>query len=169
MGWKNLKEHYRVQHIVHVVDGDICIGSPYISKIIIVSPDGVFKKRHTSGNNDLARIQSEMDADLSKLIEIIASPDHFEQTIPIFTFKNGEVREKHCEELGWPNVTHDGILMYDNTFFTSKGEAVKYAKKETAYGIKMYRRLIDEKKEELRKLQEQLAAEEAISNQLSLM
>ena len=169
MGWKNLKEHYRVEHIVHVVDGDICIGSPYISKIIIISPDGVFKKRHTSGNNDLARIQSEMDADLPKLIEIIASPDHFEKTIPIFTFKGGEVREKHCEELGWPNVTHDGCLMYDNTFFTSKNEAVEYAKKEIEYGVKMYHRLIGEKTEELKKLQEELAAEEAISERLSQM
>ena len=30
MGWKNIKEHYRIGHTVHVTDKGICIGSPYI-------------------------------------------------------------------------------------------------------------------------------------------
>lgn len=30
MGFKNLKEHYRIKHIVQVTDAGICIGSPWL-------------------------------------------------------------------------------------------------------------------------------------------
>lgn len=40
MGWKNVKEHYRIEHIVHVRDGAVVIGSPYVPEIIRATPDG---------------------------------------------------------------------------------------------------------------------------------
>lgn len=39
MGWKNVKEHYRIGHIVHVKDGKICIGFPHITDIMEISPE----------------------------------------------------------------------------------------------------------------------------------
>ena len=45
MGWKNIKEHYRIGHAVQVTDAGICIGSPYIHNIIIIGVDGTLKKR----------------------------------------------------------------------------------------------------------------------------
>ena len=41
MGWKNVKEHYRIEHQVQVRAGRICIGSPYISEIIVIGADGM--------------------------------------------------------------------------------------------------------------------------------
>jgi len=40
MGWKNLKEHFRIGHIVQCRDGVILIGSGYVSDLIKVSLDG---------------------------------------------------------------------------------------------------------------------------------
>jgi len=36
MGWKNIKEHYRINHYVQVTEQGICIGSPYIHNIIVI-------------------------------------------------------------------------------------------------------------------------------------
>ena len=44
MGWKNVKEHYRIGHSVHVTEKGICIGSSYIPDIIIIAPDGTIER-----------------------------------------------------------------------------------------------------------------------------
>ena len=132
MGWKNVKEHYRIGHIVSVEGDKIHIGSPYIHDIITVSSEGKFLKEYGdswSRNEDLDRYMSEMKADPAKLKELIQTPDTFTKSIPVYTFTDKGVEEKFCEEAGWPNVTHDGLLMYENTFSTNKMAIVKDAKR----------------------------------------
>ncbi len=38
MGWKTVKERYKIGHTVHVVGDCIWIGSAFISKIIAIGP-----------------------------------------------------------------------------------------------------------------------------------
>jgi len=45
MGWKNVKEHYRIGHSVQVTEQGVCIGSPYVHNLIVVGLDGRFVKR----------------------------------------------------------------------------------------------------------------------------
>lgn len=130
MGWKNVKEAYRVEHLVCVNDKGICIGSPYIHDIIVIGMDGVLKKRYSGNIANLAlqRYQREMDDYPEELKRLVLSPDEFHKSITVYTFEDGEIVEKLCEKTGWPNVTHDGMMMYGNQFFTDKADAIEQAK-----------------------------------------
>jgi hypothetical protein len=138
MGFKALKQFYRIGHSVHVTDEGICIGSPYVHNLIVIGLDGVLKKRHDreGSNDDLDRYMREFDEDPVRLKRIVAAPDAFDRSLPVFTWKGGEIVEAACEEYGWPNVTHQGRMMYENTFFKEKADAVRAAKEDAAAGVK---------------------------------
>ena len=159
MGWKKLKEHYRIEHIVQVTKKGICIGSPYIHDIIIIGIDGEIKKSYTSSNEKLMRYQKEFDADPGMLRRMINEPDEFKRSISVFTYDGGEIIEKFCEELGWPNITHDGCLMYENTFSTDKSIVIEWAKRNAESYIKNLEMIIKETEEKLAKQREWLNEE----------
>lgn len=127
MGWKSIRDAYRIEHLVHVTEAGICIGSAYIQDLIVISADrGEITKRYDPGagwsrNANLDRYQAEMDGDPFRLARLAAAVDTFDRSIPVFTYEGGDVIEKRCEELGWPNVTHDGLLQYENTFSPDAG------------------------------------------------
>ncbi len=136
MGWKNVKEHYRIDHQVQVTNEGICIGSPYIHAIIVISLDGTLIKENDRTLNDkLSRYQAEMKADPDKLRDLVLSEDKFSSSIPVYTYDGATIVQKFCEELGWPNVTHDGAMMYDNTFFADREAAVEAAKRNCEAAI----------------------------------
>ena len=145
MGWKNVKDHYWIEHIVHVRGGKICIGSGYVSNIIeIENGKPQWATSLGPGNADLERYMAEMEADLATLAELIASPDKFERNIKVWTcdYYEGEIIEKQCEEPGWPNITHDGDLMYENSFSTDRAKIVEYAKRNAATGLELAERAV---------------------------
>lgn len=156
MSWKNIKEHYRIGHIVQIREGRICIGSGYVSDLITVSFDGevALGKLGISGNEDLQRYHAEMTADLGKLKELIDTPDTFTASLPVYTYEDGEILEKQCEALGYPNITHDGLIQYGNTFSADKAEVVEWAKKNARYGIEAGDRRREEVKAEAAKVEE---------------
>lgn len=137
MGWKNVKLAYRIEHLVCVRDKGICIGSPYIHDIIVIGMDGVLKKRYGGNGENLAlrRYQREMDDDPEELKKFVLSPDEFHKSITVYTFDDGVLIEKLCEKIGWPNITHDGMMMYDDKFFTNKADAIEQAKIEVGWSI----------------------------------
>jgi len=153
MGHKKLKEHYRIGHTVCVTDKGICIGSPYIHDLIVISPDGKIIKADDGHNKDLKRYTDEMKADPEKLREIVEAQDVFEADIPVYTYDGGEIIEKLCEKPGWPNVTHDGDMMYENTYSTDKCLVVKWAKTNAALGVQRKQERVEESKAELVKFE----------------
>ncbi|MBF5091955.1 hypothetical protein F1640_18545 [Novosphingobium sp. NBM11] len=150
MGWKAIKDHYRIGHMVHVRDGLICIGSPFIPDIITLNPFGQFVKRYDPGrgwpqNDDLARYMAEIEADPEKCRELAQAEDVFATTIPVYTYDENSIIECACEELGYPNVTHDGRLMYDNTFSPDRAEVVRWAVRSARGRVSIYaERVADE-------------------------
>jgi hypothetical protein len=139
MGWKNVKEHYGIGHMVCVTEAGICIGSAYVHDIIVVKWNGTVVWPHDAvghGNEDLQRYHREMTADPEKLRELIDEDDTFARSIPVYTYDMGEIVEKECEEPGWPNVTHDGCLMYENLFSTDRATVVEWAKRNAAAGLR---------------------------------
>lgn len=138
MGWKSIKEHYRIEHSVQVTEQGICIGSPYIHDLIVIGLDGTIKKHSESGNEDLVRYMREFQPDPEKLKSLAQAGDIFERSIPVYTYDyKGNILEKQCEEPGWPNVTHDGQMMYGNTFSTDRAKVVSWAKSEMKAGIRL--------------------------------
>lgn len=164
MGWKNVRDHYRIKHIVHVRDGVLCVGSGFVTNIIeIRNAFPVFSTSVGRGNADLDRYMAEMQADRAKLRELIETPDTFERSITVWTcdYFKGLIIEKQCEEFGWPNVTHDGELMYENSFSTDRAEIVEYARRNAAAGVESAERNIadaEQKLAERREIRDKYAA-----------
>ncbi|RVQ01985.1 hypothetical protein [Sinorhizobium meliloti] len=163
MGWKNVKEHYRIDHQVEVTEEGICIGSPYVHAIIVISLDGaLIKEADRTLNEKLMRYQFEMKADPAKLRHLVVSPDTFSASIPVYTYRGAEIIEKRCEELGWPNVTHDGDMMYENTFFANREGAVEAAKSNCEASILLRRMEISDQQQRMAKSKARL--EELLDN-----
>jgi hypothetical protein len=154
MGWKNVKQAYNIGHIVHVVDGDIWIGSPYVSQIFCIKTDGTLDEGRRGelgyANKDLERYVAEMKADPERLMALVMVPDSFERSLPVYTYDNhGNIILCQCEERGWPNVTHGGRLMYENTFFATPEEARAKAISEYRSAIEALSCVITETREKL--------------------
>ena len=141
MGWKNIKDNFKIEHIVQIRDNRICIGSGYIGEIISISFDGKVIKSYdlsSRSNEDLSRYQKEINkaeknGELKKLIDL---PDSFGNLKPIYTCEKGRVIKKFCEDYEYPNVCTDGDLIYENTFFIKRNDAVKYCKNDAKLGLK---------------------------------
>jgi hypothetical protein len=168
MGWKSVKEHYRIKHTVCVTEQGICIGSTYIHDIIVIGLDGKLKKRDSGGSNDdLKRYMREFDADPKKLKSLVEAEDEFEKSVKVYTYDyDGNILEKQCEEPGWPNSTHDGEMMYDNKFSTKRREVVKLAKQELRAAVRMMKDLVDRKRQDLSESESGLSRYEAALKKL---
>ena len=127
MGWKNVKEHYGIDAIVTVQDGILRMGSAYISDIVTITPDGRIIKCDYRGSS-FGRCVDEIEQDPATFASLMAAPDSFEKSIVVYTYQDDQIIEKLCEELDWPNVTHDGELMYENSHFSDRAKAVAQAK-----------------------------------------
>lgn len=158
MGWKNVKEHYRIVHQVRVEEKGICIGSPYISDIIVIGLDGVLKKRDDGhANSNLKRYMQEFDADPEKLNRLVTTPDTFTNSVVVYTYEGSKIIEKLCETPGWPNVTHDGLMMYDNTFSTDRSKVVEFALSNAQAGVSLATARVGENRRRLAEAESWLA------------
>lgn len=149
MGYKNVKEHYDIKHIVAIHNKEryggpcICIGSPYIHDIIAIRiKDARLVKPYPESdyriNDELARYNEALKEDEKNgvLLKLIETPDTFAENLPVFTIEKGAVVREVCEEYGWPNTTHTGAIMYENTYFKTRKEAYAYLLKDTSSGVR---------------------------------
>lgn len=161
MSWKNIRDYYRIEHIVRVQDGDILIGSSYVPCLLKISRDGTVSWGNLgpSKNDDLDRYYHEMTADPGRVKELLNVPDVFEQSLPVFTYRGGQIVEKRCERYGWPNVTHDGELMYENTFSPDRAKVVRWAKKNARAWVRSYEERLAELQKAVDETKSKLKAE----------
>lgn len=137
MGWKNLKDHFKIDHIVQVVGGVIWIGSGYVSDLATIDPEtGEVLENQTFRGFLRQQYPAMLEADAAEIVRLISEPDAFEKSLTVYTYDGGDIIEKQCEELGWPNVTHDGALMYQNSFSSDKATVVAWAKRDAEIGIR---------------------------------
>lgn len=136
MGFLSLQKEYDIKHIVAVYDEKkyggkvICIGSPYIHDIIVIDMYGKILRRYDEdrSNEKLRRYMQEFDAEPDKLREIVTKADDFsDYQTTVYIYDNGRIRKELCKEIGWPNVTTTGEMMYENTSFGTYKEAFRYA------------------------------------------
>lgn len=166
MGWKNVKEHYRIWfHLVHVTSEGICIGSEYAPNGMVISPTGELLKVDERDRH-MRRYRSEMEADPAKLRELIEAPDQFRSSIPIFTFDGATILEKQCEDLGRANVTHDGLLMTRTRCSTDRVGAIALARLAAEQDIRDCTSAIDAATEQVRRLTLRRAQQQAVLAQL---
>jgi len=85
--------------------------------------------------------------DNGQIQDIINGQDEIENPLPVYTIDNGILIETFTDTYGYPNLTIDGFLMYDNEYFKSKKEAVEKGLAECEGWIEM----LTERKSELEK------------------
>lgn len=159
MGWKNLKEHFGIKHIVCCTeDGNVKIGSPYVSDIVVVTPAGeVVRTWHIEGTY-LETIVAQMRVDPEKVRALLAAPDSFATSIPVYTWEHAQIVQRFCEAPGWPNVTHDGHLMYENRYSLSENQVREWARDDMAAGIQHRKARVARAQADLKAAQAELAA-----------
>lgn len=132
MGFKAIKQHYDIKHIVAIYNeekygGDcICIGSGYVHGLIAINIETgkvFYSSLVTPGeDSEIGQLAARIKADEKNgvLRALIDEPDTFARNLPVFTTENWAVKAEQCEEYGWPNTTHTGRIMYENTYFRTR-------------------------------------------------
>jgi len=162
MGWKAVKEKFCIKHNVQVTDGLVCIGSGYVHNLLTINAQtGVVHENPTFRNFGREKYPELMDAKPDDIAALIAAPDTFERSITVYTYEGSEIIEKLCEEPGWPNATHDGLMMFENTFSTDLATTVRRAKRNAACAIEITRESIERTEKGLAQERVRLATFEA--------
>ena len=132
VGLKRLKKEFNIGHTVLRDGGEICIGSAYVHNLITITGKHIKSSSIVNANSELGVLKHQLSeaALTGKLQEIIDCQDEYTASLPVYSLDRGRVVRQYCEEYGWPNVTHGGELMYDNTCFKTRKEALKFARKE---------------------------------------
>ena len=186
MGWKNVKQHYGIKHMVRVEKKGICIGSQYVHDLIVIAnrdptwderdsgkestciaPDlYIWRLRHLGRGEPFDGWVQRMTDDPATLRRLIDTPDTFAKSITVYTYDLGEIITCQCEELGWPNITHDGRAMYENLFSTDRAQVVAWAKKNATAGIESIKRTVADAEAQLADRKKWLAEYEAALKKL---
>ncbi|MES2287523.1 MAG: hypothetical protein V4547_17645 [Bacteroidota bacterium] len=90
--------------------------------------------------------------DSGEILNILEGEDTIENPITVYHYKKGEILTCTTDKLGWPNITSDGYLMHDNTYFTDKALAVKEGIEDNEYMIKMLNERLQEAQEKINKI-----------------
>lgn len=161
MGWKTLKTHFDIKHQVHMTENGLCIGSPYIHDIITINVNTGHIRINAANPSFLeTQYPQLMKASPEDIVALIRQPDTFTSSIPVYTYKGGQIIEKRCETLGWPNVTHDGELMYENTHSNDRNLVIEWARKDARAGIQITQGMIQKLESDLESLRQELTQHE---------
>ncbi len=167
VGWKTLKERYGIRHLVHVTNEGICVGSDMVPDLITID----VKSGQVSTNATFSRFADEtypalMAASKEEILNAIEAPDVFNASIEVFTYEDGQILKQVCETPGWPNVTHEGHLMFENTHSTDMDKVVCWAKKDAAAAAAQTKRWLQDAENSVAELRIRLAQHEAALGRL---
>lgn len=149
MGWKNVKDHYRIGHCMQVNESGICIGrcigSDFHNMIVIGMDGAVHSSSILIGGGESERYLNEMDADPELLRKLVLEPDTFmPESHTVYTYVGDKIVEEQCEQVGYPNMTHVGHIQHENTYSTDKVKVVEWAKRNAAAGVEWRQKRIEE-------------------------
>lgn len=159
MGWKAVKDYFGLHDkLVWVSVGEVLIGDDPVPMIIVLNDGTVTCAPDLSIewlNHYVAMRQYK-----AKLAELIAQPDTFTASLPVFTFDhNGNIIEKQCEHYTNMATTHDGRLMSISYYFPNRADAAQAA-------IKQIERRIDAKCDEIASMEEDIKKEQLAIREL---
>ena len=159
MGWKTLKERFGIGHIVQVTSAGIVIGSGYVSDLVTINPaTGKVTENSTFSGFLREHCPVLLSASADEILAAINAEDTFATSSPVYTYQGGTIIEKFCENPGYPNVTHDGCLMYENTYSTDRSMVVWWARRNAEAGISIITRHIADTEKRLAEQRDDLAA-----------
>jgi hypothetical protein len=157
----------------------ICIGGAYCNDLISVNMETLKIKTasHTDGgraglrNDELVMIWDKLTELIKngEIKDIIEGKDEIENPLTVYTVQNGELKECITDEYGWPNVTDDGFLMYENQYFRTKEAAIQRGIDNLECQIISSKGLIDEYADKLKKYKDLIKESEKRMRELKEM
>jgi hypothetical protein len=165
---------------VHFKDNSICIGSPMCSDLISLDIK-TFKMRYAMDtfnegpsslkNRELIFISDKLEEliDNGNINKIIQGQDKLDSPIPVYKIHEGNLIETFTDCYGYPNITIDGILMYDNEYFKTKEEAIQNGIEDNEYLIGSYNSRVKEKELEIARLNTDISVMEQYILKLKLL
>jgi hypothetical protein len=130
MGWKALKDFFQIGHQVQIKGNMVCIGSPYVHDLATVNIETGQVQSNRNFHGFLEKYYPKLkEATPEQILETFSTPDQFSASIPVYTYDGAEIIQKLCEAPDYPNVTHDGCMMYENTYSVDKAKVIEWAKR----------------------------------------
>lgn len=178
MGWKSFKEKYNINHIVHVVDNHIVIGSSFISVLLRINIENgeiVEELYYSSLSSSLKSAYDSFkklypdlfNASPKERLNVIKTEDNFTTNYILYTFdEDGNIIEKESEGDDFPSVTNDGTLIRSNRFFKEKSQAYNKAFKNFESYVKHLSQNINKLEDELTSNKNLLIKNQDILNKL---
>jgi hypothetical protein len=162
---------------VHQTSDCICIGSPLCSNLISVNKetlrvqyalDTFHKGRESIGIDELRFIWDTLHGliENGEIRGIIDGLDTLENPLPVYTFDDGKIISTTTDAYGWPNVTVDGELMYDNTWHKTEGEAIAYGIRDSEAYVSILTEQVERKEQELQQVKDKLFEYQGYLNDL---
>lgn len=168
MGWKTFKEHFNISHTVHVTEEGLCIGSPYINSLVVISIETGAIKKDGCVSSFLNEYYPEIKkSSPAKRLRYFRVEDIFNDVLSVFTYSKDKIIEKKAEKMGWPNVTTEGQIMYDNTFFKTKKEAIREATSDNEATLKWRQDKLIKLKSEILEVEKEIHRCDEIKKSLS--
>lgn len=167
MGWKTLKQSFGITHNVCVTDKGVCIGSDFVHDLATINPSTGGLIENEAQRGFLARYYPALlSVTSTELLALIKAEDQFDASISVYTFSKGSLLEKQCEQTGFPNVTHDGELMYANTFSTDLNEVIAWAKRDAQLKVEFIQEHLERLKRQIVDTEVDLESALATANNL---
>jgi len=113
--------------------------SPYSRESNYVENLGIRREIHLISKK-LEELSSSGELDI-----LISKNDIIKNAKPVWYEKNGIIIKSYCAHYGWPNTTHDGYMMYNESHFKTKREALDKAIGKINRQIKRLDSTIEEK------------------------
>lgn len=141
MGWKTFKDYFKIGHQVTISGDYLSIDSPLktgCARIELKSGKIVDCKI----NGDKTFLKSYyplvLNASQETIINLLSKEDTFSNSTKVYTIKDDKIVEQYAEEYGWPNTTHCGEQMYENTHFLTRREALEKAISNLKAGVSLH-------------------------------
>lgn len=150
MGLKTIKQRYKTEGmIIHVVGEDVAFGTPLAPTVLLVSPRGeILQSAASLRMKCYDDIEERLRQDPNEFVRCLEAEEEYGDLQTVFSFKNGKIVEQQTDNIGWPNTTIDGELMYENSHFETRAACIENAKANlkaaVRSGIERVRRLSDD-------------------------
>lgn len=144
-----------IKYTICQSETDICVDSSYIIHLITINKKTLKlnckDSSYINENPDLKKIYNELKylIDTNKIQEFIYGEDEIENKLPVYKEENGEIIETYTDAYGYPNLTIDGYVMYDNVYFKDKEACRNFNIKSYLSNIESYNEYIRQRLKEI--------------------
>lgn len=166
MRCRKLKTILNTGYIVHSQNTKLCVASHLCSDLISFDPIsrklsyalGYPSKNVKPDSNPPKAIWEALEKliECGEIDDILNGDDEIENPMNVYYYDDDGVKSAISDGIGYPNITSTGILMHDNTFFSTFEEARQNALKNKQLMLKWTQEKLIESNAEMLKLKDKM-------------